>query len=235
MRLDKYVRVALQVSRNEGRVAIKNKKIKVNGNVITKNDYFLNESDVVTYLDQPLIYKEYIYLMMNKPKGYICATEDNTHKVVLELINDYNINDLIIVGRLDIDTEGLLIITNDGVLCHQLTSPKKDCPKEYYVETDFEFTDEDVKTFKEGTTIFETVDKPYKCKSAILKIDKINKKNATIEITEGKYHQVKKMCKSVGKTVKYLKRLRVNKLFLDNALKPGEYRELTEEEVEFLK
>ena len=235
MRLDKYVRVALQVSRGEGRVAIKNKLIKVNGEIITKNDYFLKDDDVVTYRDNPLIYKEYIYLMMNKPQGYICATEDSNHKVVLELIKEYNINDLIIVGRLDIDTEGLLIITNDGLLCHQLTSPKKDCPKEYYVETDNEFTAEDIKVFREGTTIYETIDKPYKCKSAILKIDKDNNKNATIVITEGKYHQVKKMCKSVGKTVNYLKRIKVNKLILDKNLKPGEYRELTEEEIDLLK
>lgn len=235
MRLDKYVRVALQVSRGEGRVAIKNKLIKVNGEIITKNDYFLKDDDVVTYHDKPLIYKEYIYLMMNKPQGYICATEDSNHKVVLELIKEYNINDLIIVGRLDIDTEGLLIITNDGILCHQLTSPKKDCPKEYYVETDNEFTAEDIRVFREGTTIYETIDKPYKCKSAILKIDKDNNKNATIVITEGKYHQVKKMCKSVGKTVNYLKRIKVNKLILDKNLKPGEYRELTEEEIDLLK
>ena len=235
MRLDKYVRVALQVSRNEGRVAIKNKKIKVNNQVITKNDYFLKEEDVVTYNDQILVYKEYIYLMMNKPKGYICATEDNNHKVVLDLIKGYNLNDLIIVGRLDIDTEGLLLITNDGKLCHELTSPKKDCPKEYYVETDNEFSNEAVEIFKEGTIIYETIDKPYKCKSAILKISKENKCNANIIISEGKYHQVKKMCKSVGNTVNYLKRVKVNKLQLDPKLKPGEYRELSEDEVELLK
>ena len=235
MRLDKYVRVALQVSRNEGRIAIKNKKIKVNNEIITKNDYFLKETDQVTYNDIPLIYKEYIYLMMNKPKGYICATEDSKHKVVLELLEGYNVKDLIIVGRLDIDTEGLLIITNDGRLCHELTSPKKDCPKEYYVETDNEFTEEDVDKFKEGTIIYEGIDQPYKCKSAILKISKDNNCNANIIISEGKYHQVKKMCKSVGKTVNYLKRVRVNKLLLDNNLKPGEFKELSEEEVELLK
>lgn len=235
MRLDKYVRVALQVSRNEGRIAIKNKKIKVNHEIITKNDYFLKETDQVTYNDIPLIYKEYIYLMMNKPKGYICATEDSKHKVVLELLEGYNVKDLIIVGRLDIDTEGLLIITNDGKLCHELTSPKKDCPKEYYVETDNEFTEEDVDKFKEGTIIYEGIDQPYKCKSAILKISKDNNCNANIIISEGKYHQVKKMCKSVGKTVNYLKRVRVNKLLLDNNLKPGEFKELSEEEVELLK
>ena len=235
MRLDKYVRVALQVSRNEARIAIKNKKIKVNDQIITKNDYFLNDEDVVKYNDENLIYKEFIYIMMNKPKGYICATEDKNHKVVLDLLEGYNLNDLIIVGRLDIDTEGLLLITNDGKLCHELTSPKKDCPKEYYVETDNEFNEDDVETFKLGATIYETVDKPYKCKSAVLKINENNKNNANIIISEGKYHQVKKMCKSVGKTVLYLKRVRVNKLVLDNKLLPGEYKELTLEEVELLK
>ena len=173
--------------------------------------------------------------MMNKPKGYICATEDKNHKVVLDLLEGYNLNDLLIVGRLDIDTEGLLLITNDGKLCHELTSPKKDCPKEYYVETDNEFNEDDVETFKLGATIYETVDKPYKCKSAVLKINDSNKNNANIIISEGKYHQVKKMCKSVGKTVLYLKRVRVNKLVLDNKLLPGEYKELTLEEVELLK
>ena len=126
-------------------------------------------------------------------------------------------------------------ITNDGKLCHELTSPKKDCPKEYYVETDNEFNEDDVETFKLGATIYETVDKPYKCKSAVLKINENNKNNANIIISEGKYHQVKKMCKSVGKTVLYLKRVRVNKLVLDNKLLPGEYKELTLEEVELLK
>lgn len=235
MRLDKYVRVALQTSRNEARQVIKNKTIKVNGEIITKNDYFLNDNDSVTHNDKPLIYKKFIYLMMNKPQGYICAKEDKIHKVVIDLIDDYNHNDLIIVGRLDIDTEGLLLLTNDGILCHMLTSPKKDCPKEYYVQTDIEFTDEDVLVFKEGVEIYETVDKPYKCKSASLEIDKNDRHNAKITITEGKYHQVKKMCKSVGKTVTYLKRLKVNRLSLDEKLKPGEYKELTEEEIELLK
>lgn len=235
MRIDKYVQVALKTSRNDARQIIKSKKIKVNNEIVIKNDYFVKEDDCILYNDQKLIYKKFFYIMMNKPQGYICAKEDNKHKVVLELLDNYNTNDIIIVGRLDIDTEGLLLITNDGLLCHQLTSPKKECPKEYFVICDSEFCDNDCLVFEEGTVIFETTDKPYKCKKAILKIDKENPKCANITITEGKYHQVKKMCKSVGKNVTYLKRIRVNNLVLDETLKPGEYRELTDEELNLLK
>lgn len=235
MRLDKYVMTALQISRNDARKIIKNKMITCNNVIISKNDYFVKDNDEVCYLSQKLEYKEYIYLMMNKPKHYLCANESkNTNqKVVFDLIQDYDVSKLFCVGRLDIDTEGLLLITNDGKLCHDLTSPKKECPKKYYCEVDGEFKADDIKTFADGVEIFETIDTKYKCKKATLEI--IDKNKAYITITEGKYHQVKKMCKAVGNEVIYLKRISIGELLLDEALQPGEYRDLNKSEIENLK
>ena len=233
IRLDKYISQVLGLTRTESKSLIKNKKIKINDAVVRDSDYKVQEDDIVTYNDNILKYEEKVYLMMNKPKDYVCSTEDKHNKIVLDLISGYNKKNLMIVGRLDIDTTGLLLITSDGDFVHKLTSPNKKITKKYYVECEKEFTKEDVKIFLDGVTIYLEKDGEYKCKSAMLEIlDEHNK--AYISIAEGKFHQVKKMCASVGKKVLELKRVQIGNLVLDENLKEGEYRPLTNEELEML-
>lgn len=230
IRLDKLLTTCLGLTRSKAKLLIKNKKITVNGIVTKDVDIKISANDIVMCDGKILKYQENVYLMMNKPKDVICSTEDKLHKTVLNLLEGFNRNKLMIVGRLDIDTTGLLLITTDGAFVHNLTSPNKDIKKKYYVKCDNEFTDEDVKSFKEGIVI--NLDKEqYKCKSSTLEILD-NKKEAYITISEGKYHQVKKMCGAVNKTVLKLKRVEIGLLKLDESLKEGEYRFLTNEEVE---
>ena len=167
---------------------------------------------------------------MNKPQGYISATEDKHYPVVTDILSEeYQRFETAPVGRLDIDTEGLLILTNDGKLNHELTSPKKDVYKTYFAILDKEAEESDKKAFADGMEF-----KEFTSKSAVLEICE-NKKEVYISIAEGKFHQVKRMCERVGKTVTYLKRVSMGDLKLDEKLLPGEYRELTKEELKILK
>lgn len=234
MRLDKYLTLTLGISRKDAKDILKNRLVKVNGTIIKDSDYKVKDFDEVTYKDEAIHYEENIYLMMNKPKGYVCSTDDKVNKTVFDLINDYNTKRLMIVGRLDIDTTGLLLITSDGSFVHKLTSPNKSIDKKYYVRCDKPFNDEDVVKFKEGTIIYIEKDEPYKCKSADLEILD-DKCEAFITIHEGKFHQVKKMCASVGKGVLDLRRVKVGELELDYSLNEGCYRKLTDEELNIFK
>ena len=180
-----------------------------------------------------LIYQKYSYIMMNKPKNVVSATEDAIEKTVVDILEEKDrINKVFPVGRLDKDTEGLMLLTNDGELAHKLISPKKDVEKKYYVEVSGELKEEHIELIKDGLTI----DGGYKCKSARLEILESSKERsrAYIFITEGKFHQVKRMMKSLATTVTYLKRLSIGTLILDENLKLGEYRYLTEEELKKL-
>ena len=237
MRLDKFIMNTLKMSRTDAKKIIKKKLIFVNEKLETSSDYNVLDSDIVMYKDNEdnrvLTYKENVYIMMNKPQGYVCATKDNVNKTVLDLIEEYDTTKLSIVGRLDKDTEGLLLLTTDGAFLHRITSPKYEKEKTYYVECDGEFSDEDVNKFNDGIVIIDDDRKEYKCKSSELKI--IDSHSALISIKEGKFHQIKKMCKAVNKTVVYLKRIRISNLVLDENLRLGEYRELTDEELELLK
>lgn len=234
IRLDKYICDTFLYIRSDAKDIIKRKKIKVNDNIVTNADYKVKETDKVYFNDELIKYHEYVYIMINKPKGYVCATIDNVNKTVLELIDKYNTASLNIVGRLDIDTTGLLLITNDGALIHKLTSPKNECPKVYQVKCDEEFIKDDIVKLNNGVTIYLEKDEPYVCKSAILDINEIDKHIAYITITEGKFHQVKKMCKSLGKNVIDLKRIQINNLLLDESLEEGSYRLLTDDEIKLL-
>ena len=172
--------------------------------------------------------------MMNKPKDIISATEDNKTKTVVDILDEQErIFKPFPVGRLDKDAEGLMLLTNDGDLAHKLTSPKKDIVKKYYVEVFGTIEDMHITYFKEGVIL----DDGYKCKSAILDILTSNEtgSKAYIYITEGKFHQVKRMMKSIGCEVTYLKRLSIGELVLDENLKLGEYRYLTNQELKKLK
>jgi len=232
MRLDKYLTYALSLSRNDSRKLIKSKRITVNDKEVYKNDLYLNKGDYVKLDGEVINYKEFIYLMMNKPKGYVCANIDNVHKTVFDLINQYEKYNLFTVGRLDIDTTGLLLITNNGTLAHKLTSPKAECKKKYYVKTDIDFEKDDIEKMAKGMLLYEEKDKPFVSKPAILEIIKDNE--GYITITEGKYHEVKKLCKACGRTVIELKRVSMGDLVLDESLPLGSFRELTIEEMKIL-
>lgn len=228
MRLDKYVAECLNISRKDTKLIIKKKQIKINGEIVSKDDYNVKETDVVTYLDKELIYEQYIYLVMHKPKGYVSARVDNLNKTVMELVpSEYQKKDLTIVGRLDIDTEGVLLLTNDGALVHNLTSPNHDVLKTYYVEFSGSLTVNAKELVLKGLEIDDYITKP-----AYLNILSENK--AQITISEGKYHQVKKMFKKLGTTVTYLKRIKFDIITLDN-LSIGSLRKLTNEEINLLK
>lgn len=180
---------------------------------------------------EKLEYEEFVYLMLNKPSGVVSATYDNKDKTVIDLIKDYKHLDLFPFGRLDKDSEGLLIISNDGKLAHELLSPKKHVDKKYYVEVLGRVTSEDIESFKNGIMLDGEL-----CKSALLEIIKSDDISyCYVTISEGKYHQVKRMFESVNKKVTYLKRVTFGNLKLDENLKLGEYRKLTEQEINLLK
>ena len=167
--------------------------------------------------------------MLNKPDGYISATFDKYDPIVLDLIDQsYLVFEPFPVGRLDKDTEGLLVLTNDGQLAHRVLSPKKHVPKTYYAKIQGKVTEEDIFAFEKGVIL----DDGYETMPSQLKSDDMSEIELTIH--EGKFHQVKRMFESVGKKVVYLKRLSMGKLKLDESLKLGEYRELTEEEVKLI-
>lgn len=233
MRLDKLLAHSGYGTRKEVKDIIKKGFVVVNGKVQKKDKTHVDPSFDEVFVDgQKLVYEEFVYYMLNKPNGYVSATEDNIHPTVVELIDDYYRDDLFPVGRLDIDTEGLLLMTNDGVLAHQLLSPKSHCSKVYYAKVKGIVDENDVKMFKEGITI----DTGYECMSSNLKVLNVDNgySEIEVEIFEGKFHQVKKMFLAVGKEVVYLKRIRMKDLILDDNLELGEYRRLTKEELDRL-
>lgn len=234
MRLDKYLSHTLNFSRSEARQAIKKGLVLVNQEVIFKSDFQIDEQhDLVSFLEEELEYREFVYLMLNKPKDYLSSTKDDRRATVLDLIKGYENFDLVIAGRLDFDSEGLIILTNDGSFVHKLTSPNYKCPKTYQVVVEGVFEDEDIRKFQKGVKITDRYNQVYITKPASLKI--LSPSEALITIIEGKFHQVKKMCLSIGKEVRKLKRIKIGTLELDPTLKPGEFRELTDEEVASLK
>lgn len=234
MRLDKLLAHTGFGTRKEVKELIKKGYVTVNDEIVKKDKTQINpDVDKVIVDGEEVIYEEFVYYMLHKPDGYVSATEDNLHPTVVELIDDYYRDDLFPVGRLDIDTEGLLIMTNDGMLAHRLLSPKKHCSKIYYAKINGIVDESDVQAFLDGVII----DDDYKCQEAHLKI--LNHDEMTseieVEIYEGKFHQVKKMFLARHKEVTYLKRIQMKNLKLDENLKLGEYRRLTQEELDGLK
>jgi 16S rRNA pseudouridine516 synthase len=234
MRIDKLLANMGYGSRKEVKALLKQGVVKVGDQIVkSPKEHVDVEKDEVTVLGEIVEYKEFVYLMMNKPPGVISSTEDSEHETVIDLLElEDSIFEPFPVGRLDKDTEGLLLITNDGQLAHQLLSPKKHVPKKYFAVIDGIVTDEDVTAFREGVVL----DDGYKTKPGELTV-LTSGETSEIElvITEGKFHQVKRMFESVEKTVTYLQRLEMGPLKLDETLELGEYRELTEEELELLK
>ena len=226
MRLDKYLADMKIGTRSQVKELIKKGHIKINDEIVKKSDYKVENNDVIKYDDKQVDYIEYEYIILNKPQGYLSATEDNYDKTIMELI-DSKRKDLVPVGRLDKDSEGLILITNDGQLNHKLLDPKNHVNKKYYVEVDTKIVDNAEDLFKEPMDLGDFITKPAK-------FEKIDDYHAYLTISEGKFHQVKRMFSKIGSEVIYLKRISFKNLVLGD-LRIGEYRYLTDEELEILK
>ncbi|MBC2343418.1 rRNA pseudouridine synthase [Listeria welshimeri] len=230
MRLDKLLSHTGFGSRKEVKPLLKSGAVVVNGTIQKDSKMQVNpDKDEITVHGTPVVYQEFVYFMLHKPQNVVSATEDNVSETVIDLLaQEDTLTNPFPVGRLDKDTEGLLIITNDGTLAHNLLSPKKHIDKTYYAKIDGEVLLEDVKAFAEGIVL----DDGYNCKPARLEI--INPNEIKVTIQEGKFHQVKRMFAARGKTVSYLKRISMGQLQLDESLELGEYRPLTETELAIL-
>lgn len=233
MRLDKFLKELGLGSRKEVKDYIRKGLIKVNDNIVKNDDLKINEEQDVVYLkDKKLFYEKFVYIMLNKPAGVVSATFDKKDKTVIDLINEYKHLNLFPFGRLDKDSEGLLIISNDGKLAHDLLSPKKHVNKKYYVEVNGVVTQKDIDAFRNGIVLEDN----EACKSAGLEILESNSiSKCYVTISEGKYHQIKRMFETLNKKVVYLKRLTFGNISLDPSLKIGTYRKLTKEEINSLK
>ena len=237
MRLDKFLSHTGFGSRKEVKELLKKKQVTVNGEVKKEGKLAISENeDIICVQGEEVFYQEFVYYMLNKPKGVISATEDDQHRTVIDLIKKEDLKKgLFPVGRLDKDTTGLLLLTNDGELAHELLSPKKKVPKLYEAHVSGIMTEKDQEIFSKGVIISgnET------CLPAKLVIVSINETNKTseieLEIVEGKFHQVKRMVEAVGKKVVELNRKSMGNLTLDETLKRGTYRELNESELKKLR
>ncbi|MDE6312387.1 MAG: rRNA pseudouridine synthase [Lachnospiraceae bacterium] len=233
IRLDKFLADAKVGSRSEVKEYIKKGRIQLNEETAQRGEVKIDPEITQVFFDGTQVYKKgFVYYMMNKPKGVVSATTDNVSETVISLIEDKYRDELFPVGRLDKDTEGLLILTNDGALAHSLLSPKKHVDKTYYALVRGFVTEQDVSEFCEGLDIGEKkLTMPADLR--ILKSGEISE--VEVVIREGKFHQIKRMFQAVSKEVIYLKRISMGKLTLDEKLQPGEYRHLTKEELALLR
>lgn len=235
MRLDKFLVACAVGSRTEVKNLLKAGRVTVNSKKEKSAKLQINEDrDEICFDGQKLEYEEFVYYMMNKPQGVISATEDPKHRTVLDLLDDMaRSKEVFPVGRLDIDTHGLLLLTNDGQLAHALLSPKRHVDKTYLAQVEGIMTQEDVETFAEGISL-----KDFTCQPAKLELVSVDteKEESLVRVTiaEGKFHQVKRMVAYCGKEVVDLQRLTMGTLTLDEDLKRGEWRRLSKEELEGL-
>lgn len=236
MRLDKLLANMGFGTRKTVKSVLKAKEVTVNGLVVKDGKTHVNpEIDKIEVSGEFVQYQEFMYFMLHKPQGVVSATTDNLHKTVIDLLQPQDqVMDPFPVGRLDKDTEGLLILTNDGTLAHNLLSPKKHVDKCYEAIIEGVVDEQDIQAFESGITL----DDGFNCQSAKLEILSVDfeKERSVIQVTihEGKFHQVKRMFEAVDKTVIYLKRLSMGNLQLDETLELGEYRQLTKEELDRL-
>ena len=235
MRLDKFLVACAVGSRAEVKNFLKSGRVTVNGKKERSAKLQINEEkDEIRFDGQVLEYEEFVYYMMNKPQGVISATEDNKHRTVLDLLDDLaRSKEVFPVGRLDIDTHGLLLLTNDGQLAHALLSPKRHVDKTYLAQVKGIMTQEDVETFAKGIPLKDFTCQPAKLEILSVDSDK-DESQVRVTIAEGKFHQVKRMVAYCGKEVVDLHRLTMGTLILDENLKRGEWRRLTQEELEVL-
>ncbi len=230
LRLDKFLCEMKVGTRSQVKKELKQGFVSVNGTVVVKPEHKVDvETDTVTYKGRELLYKKYVYYMLNKPAGVVSATRDNACTTVNDLLKTTGYEDLFPVGRLDKDTEGLLLMTNDGELAHRLLSPKKQVAKVYEVGLKESLSAEDIRRLEEGVDIGE--EKP----TLPAKVEILPENHIFLTITEGKFHQVKRMMKAVGNETVSLRRTAMGSLKLDGRLAPGDYRELTEEETDALR
>lgn len=227
-RLDKILSNGGLGTRKEVKKLIKYGIVKVDGKIATSADMKIDPDKCeITVNGEKLVYKEFVYLMLNKPDGYVSATEDNVYPTVTELVpEEYWHFNVFPVGRLDVDTEGLLILTNDGKFAHNVTSPKKHIPKKYFVIPEKPITNEDKKVFASGMDLGDFTAMPANLEEC--------EDGCYVTISEGKFHQVKRMFEKINNSVKYLKRVQIGSLLLDEDLNLGEIKELSEGEIELL-
>ena len=225
MRIDKFISNQTSLSRKDVRKVLKDKRVIVNDQFVKKSDFKFDETKDLVYLDNELLeYRKFTYILLNKPAGCVSANFDKEETTVFDLIDDET-NNLACVGRLDKDTEGLLLITNDGKLNHDLLSPKNHVDKKYYVEIEHALDEEDIKLLTSGTiTLDNSVLKP-----AIVEV--ISENSIYLTIYEGKYHQVKRMLEACNNNVTYLKRVSMGKLKLTDDLDIGEYKYINIDEI----
>lgn len=240
MRLDKFLTDNNIGTRSQVKGYIKNGRVCVNDEKITLPEHKIEENiDIVMVDGKQTAYEKYVYYMLHKPAGVVSATNDNTCNTVIDLLSKEGRDDLFPIGRLDKDTEGLLLITNDGQLSHQLLSPKKHVEKTYYAKINGFITEKHIEQFAKGLDIGENkltlpanlviVDREI-CETSLESTSEV-----TVTITEGKFHQIKRMFHAIGKEVVYLKRISIGGLALDESLQKGAYRCLTAEEIALLK
>ena len=228
MRLDKFVSDAAALTRSESRKAIKCGRVTVEGATAKDIAMHISENSNVQLDGSEIFYKKFIYIMLNKPQGYVSATEDKKQSTVLDLLDpSYARYQLFPVGRLDIDTEGFLLLTNDGETAHNLLSPNKNFGKTYFLRLEHNITDKEIELLENGVDIGECITKEAKAR-------RISENEIELTITEGKFHQIKRMAKAVENQVVYLKRLSYGELYLDKGLETGKYRCLTDEEIYYL-
>ncbi len=224
-RLDKFVSHLAQIPRSKAKAEIKQKQITVNGEVVTAFDHPINQTDAVLLCDEPLDYLGKRYFMLNKPVGYVCANADELHPTVFDLLDEPNMKDFHVAGRLDIDTTGLVLITNDGEWSHKITSPKHNKFKTYLVETQEPLTEQALEQLRHGVQLHNEKELT---RPAIA--EALASYSLRLSISEGKYHQVKRMLAAVNNKVIELHREKIANIELDSQLASGEYRQLTQAE-----
>lgn len=233
-RLDKILGNLGYGSRKEVKASCKNGEVVVDGEVIKDSATKIDpETAIIEVNGERVMYRKYIYLLLNKPAGVVSATFDNYDETVIDLLDpEYQVFEPFPVGRLDKDTVGFLLLTNDGALNHKLISPKNHVDKVYYAEIDKPVDERDIESFKKGIVI----DDGYKCMPGNLEIISSTEDGSEVLVTiqEGKFHQVKRMFEALDKSVVYLKRVKFGPMELDETLEEGEYRELTQAEIDIL-
>lgn len=227
MRLDKYLAHTTDLSRKQAKRHIKAGEVRVNGEVVTDPQADIAENAVVMIGNEPLRAPGHRYFMLHKPLGYICANRDRTHLLAIDLLDEDNRDQLHFAGRLDIDATGLVLVTDDGQWSHRIRSPQHHCEKTYFVEVDKPIPANADKRFAEGLYLH---DDKRRTRPALL--ERIDEHSARVTLTEGRYHQVKRMFAELGCTVEVLHRERIGSVVLDPELEEGAYRPLTADEVE---
>ncbi|MBE0458794.1 16S rRNA pseudouridine(516) synthase RsuA [Pseudoalteromonas sp. KG3] len=225
-RLDKFISHLAEIPRTKARAGIKRKDATVNGEVITAYDHQITATDAIIFQGNSLAFLGKRYYMLNKPVGYVCANSDDLHPTVFELLDEPNMSDFHVAGRLDLDTTGLVLITNDGDWSHKITSPKHNKFKTYLVETQEALTDEALEQLRQGVQLHNEKELT---RPAIA--EQLATYSLRLSICEGKYHQVKRMLAAVGNKVVELHREKIANIELDGTLSSGEYRLLSAAEI----